>query len=88
MIGTNDNVGLEKGLDGIYTWESHGDIPSDAVERRSMVEKQDAAEAKVPMNPPRMRWRPPRAMKKKQGETIMKGHKNYDLMLNLQLGIR
>uniref|UniRef100_A0A804HR10 Phosphatidylinositol 4-phosphate 5-kinase n=1 Tax=Musa acuminata subsp. malaccensis TaxID=214687 RepID=A0A804HR10_MUSAM len=78
----------EKGLDGIYTWESHGDIPSGMVERRSMVEKQDAAEAKVPMNPPRMRWRPPRAMKKKQGETIMKGHKNYDLMLNLQLGIR
>ncbi|XP_072975824.1 phosphatidylinositol 4-phosphate 5-kinase 6-like [Typha angustifolia] len=25
---------------------------------------------------------------KKQGETISKGHKNYDLMLNLQLGIR
>ncbi|RWW03570.1 hypothetical protein BHE74_00014708 [Ensete ventricosum] len=88
VIGTNDNVGLEKGLDKIYTWESHGDVPSDLFERRSMVEKQDAAEARVPMNPPRMRWRPPRATKKKQGETIMKGHKNYDLMLNLQLGIR
>ncbi|KAI5554479.1 hypothetical protein BDE02_19G016400 [Populus trichocarpa] len=25
---------------------------------------------------------------KKQGQTISKGHKNYDLMLNLQLGIR
>lgn len=25
---------------------------------------------------------------KKQGETIYKGHKNYELMLNLQLGIR
>ncbi len=25
---------------------------------------------------------------KKQGETISKGHKNYELMLNLQLGIR
>ncbi|XP_051138890.1 phosphatidylinositol 4-phosphate 5-kinase 6 isoform X2 [Andrographis paniculata] len=25
---------------------------------------------------------------KKQGETISKGHRNYDLMLNLQLGIR
>ncbi|URD72482.1 PIPKc [Musa troglodytarum] len=88
VIGTNDNVGLEKGLDGIHTWDSHGDTPSDMVERRSMVEKQDVAEAKVPTNPPRMRWRPPRATKKKQGETIMKGHKNYDLMLNLQLGIR
>lgn len=25
---------------------------------------------------------------KKPGQTISKGHKNYDLMLNLQLGIR
>jgi 1-phosphatidylinositol-4-phosphate 5-kinase len=25
---------------------------------------------------------------KRQGETISKGHKNYELMLNLQLGIR
>jgi 1-phosphatidylinositol-4-phosphate 5-kinase len=25
---------------------------------------------------------------KKQGQTISKGHKNYELMLNLQLGIR
>ncbi|MCI29788.1 phosphatidylinositol 4-phosphate 5-kinase 4-like, partial [Trifolium medium] len=25
---------------------------------------------------------------KRQGETICKGHKNYELMLNLQLGIR
>ena len=25
---------------------------------------------------------------KKSGHTVSKGHKNYDLMLNLQLGIR
>ncbi|KAL6870668.1 hypothetical protein ACP4OV_014516 [Aristida adscensionis] len=31
---------------------------------------------------------PPRPGKKQQGETISKGHKNYELMLNLQLGIR
>jgi len=30
---------------------------------------------------------PPRPGKK-QGETISKGHRNYELMLNLQLGIR
>ncbi|KAJ3681044.1 hypothetical protein LUZ60_015533 [Juncus effusus] len=35
---------------------------------------------------PMMRW-PPREIKR-QGETISKGHKNYELMLNLQLGIR
>uniref|UniRef100_A0A0D9X2F8 Phosphatidylinositol 4-phosphate 5-kinase n=1 Tax=Leersia perrieri TaxID=77586 RepID=A0A0D9X2F8_9ORYZ len=33
------------------------------------------------------RWVPPREAKR-QGETIAKGHKNYELMLNLQLGIR
>lgn len=31
--------------------------------------------------------KPPRLVKR-QGETISKGHKNYELMLNLQLGIR
>ncbi|KAL1300630.1 hypothetical protein HN51_045281 [Arachis hypogaea] len=33
---------------------------------------------------PNFRLKPP----KRQGETIAKGHKNYELMLNLQLGIR
>ncbi|XP_038980605.1 phosphatidylinositol 4-phosphate 5-kinase 6-like isoform X1 [Phoenix dactylifera] len=33
-----------------------------------------------------IKWPPPEV--KKQGETISKGPKNYDLMLNLQLGIR
>lgn len=36
---------------------------------------------------PRCMRGPPRPGKK-QGETISKGHKNYELMLNLQLGIR
>ncbi|KAL5078253.1 hypothetical protein RYX36_017237 [Vicia faba] len=35
-------------------------------------------------NSPRLRI----TASKKQGETIAKGHKNYELMLNLQLGIR
>nr|GMC63372.1 phosphatidylinositol 4-phosphate 5-kinase 6-like [Ipomoea batatas] len=30
----------------------------------------------------------PKVVAKKQGEVICKGHKNYELMLNLQLGIR
>ncbi|KAF7824728.1 phosphatidylinositol 4-phosphate 5-kinase 6-like [Senna tora] len=34
--------------------------------------------------PPHLRLKPT----KRQGETISKGHKNYELMLNLQLGIR
>ena len=32
--------------------------------------------------------RTPPMPRKKQGETISKGHRNYELMLNLQLGIR
>ena len=35
-------------------------------------------------HPPNLKLKPP----KRQGETISKGHKNYELMLNLQLGIR
>jgi 1-phosphatidylinositol-4-phosphate 5-kinase len=35
-----------------------------------------------------MRTPPRPAGKKQQGETISKGHRNYELMLNLQLGIR
>jgi 1-phosphatidylinositol-4-phosphate 5-kinase len=39
------------------------------------------------MGTPELKWGPPR-VRKQQGETISKGHKNYDLMLNLQLGMR
>ncbi|CAK7340232.1 unnamed protein product [Dovyalis caffra] len=42
------------------------------------------AEEGIPRGMP---MRVPRASKR-QGETISKGHRNYDLMLNLQLGIR
>ncbi|KAJ3683823.1 hypothetical protein LUZ60_014050 [Juncus effusus] len=37
---------------------------------------------------PEMKWDPPKKGQKRQGETISRGHKNYELMLNLQLGIR
>lgn len=41
-------------------------------------------EDSVSRGPPHLRLKPP----KRQGVTISKGHKNYELMLNLQLGIR
>ncbi|XP_042379514.1 phosphatidylinositol 4-phosphate 5-kinase 6-like isoform X2 [Zingiber officinale] len=48
----------------------------------------DDADPKLASRPQHRRsWAPPRPPKK-QGETITKGHKNYELMLNLQLGIR
>ncbi|KAK9671210.1 hypothetical protein RND81_12G013700 [Saponaria officinalis] len=43
--------------------------------------------SRVPPGTPGRPLRIPKAGKK-QGETITKGHKNYELMLNLQLGIR
>ncbi|KAK8949920.1 Phosphatidylinositol 4-phosphate 5-kinase 4 [Platanthera guangdongensis] len=42
--------------------------------------------SRMSRSPGRIRWVAKEM--KKQGETISRGHKNYDLMLNLQLGIR
>jgi 1-phosphatidylinositol-4-phosphate 5-kinase len=57
----------------------------------SLVEGEDGEETRTDRSCLRtsscMRTPPPRSGKK-QGETISKGHKNYELMLNLQLGIR
>ncbi|XP_072996209.1 phosphatidylinositol 4-phosphate 5-kinase 4-like [Typha latifolia] len=91
--------GGDKGFDRICIWESDGDITCDIVDGSSVVAgggkkapeelmarlrfDEPAFAAKLPPT----RWAPPREPKK-QGETISKGHKNYELMLNLQLGIR
>jgi len=49
--------------------------------------RQDEDAPRLSRSQPNQPIRLPKTMKK-QGETISKGHKNYDLMLNLQLGIR
>nr|DAD29343.1 TPA_asm: hypothetical protein HUJ06_030811 [Nelumbo nucifera] len=82
----------DKGLDRIYISESDGDITCDIVDANSMpsrdgddgiggpqVEDAGARLQQLKMQPRET---------KRQGETISKGHKNYELMLNLQLGIR
>ncbi|KAL5994647.1 hypothetical protein ACLOJK_024700 [Asimina triloba] len=94
----------ERALEGITNWDDIGFdcLPQqerksafDALERRSIVgddalglaamRLSDVDSSRAPRTPI-TKWQP-REMKR-QGETISKGHKNYDLMLNLQLGIR
>lgn len=64
-------------------------ISLSAVERQfdrillNEMEKENAASKSVRR---RQKWHPKEV--KRPGETILKGHRNYDLMLNLQLGIR
>jgi 1-phosphatidylinositol-4-phosphate 5-kinase len=82
------NVGMERPLDGFHMLD--GDESGDVGSRISMVGNleddllgiriNDASPRGLPMEVPRR--------ENKQGETIWKGHKNYELMLTLQLGIR
>jgi len=84
------SVGVERPLDRLHMLDGDGDESGDVGSRTAMVGNLEddllglhinAANPKgLPMKVPR------RA--KKQGDTICKGHKNYELMLNLQLGIR
>ncbi|KAL8489345.1 hypothetical protein ACS0TY_024818 [Phlomoides rotata] len=62
---------------------SDGAAPSAWISGSGMGEGEDAyagAQSGTPLRIPKVA--------KRQGETISKGHRNYDLMLNLQLGIR
>ncbi|XP_058079772.1 phosphatidylinositol 4-phosphate 5-kinase 6-like isoform X2 [Magnolia sinica] len=79
-VARRNNSSAEKNFDGIGNWE--GDMSFDALDRKSAFDDVDSRAPRTPM----MKWQQ-REMKR-QGETISKGHKNYDLMLNLQLGIR
>ncbi|KAJ6818588.1 putative phosphatidylinositol 4-phosphate 5-kinase 6 [Iris pallida] len=88
--------GSERGFDKICIWESDGDITCEIVDGNSVMSgggrvssdgSEDAESRGSSRNQqPHVRWAPKAV--KKQGETICKGHKNYELMLNLQLGIR
>ncbi|KAF9596848.1 hypothetical protein IFM89_013896 [Coptis chinensis] len=87
--------GLEKGFDRICIWESDGDITCDIVDGNSMIGRdEDDSFKSLELDDGDVYGTPRQMMKmqpketKRQGETISKGHKNYELMLNLQLGIR
>ncbi|KAF8009952.1 hypothetical protein BT93_J0815 [Corymbia citriodora subsp. variegata] len=70
-----------------YSWGSEGsdgNILKDDDEGMENIQPQDSSVAATLTKQQMLRIKPP----KKQGETISKGHRNYELMLNLQLGIR
>ncbi|XP_015628903.1 phosphatidylinositol 4-phosphate 5-kinase 6 isoform X2 [Oryza sativa Japonica Group] len=78
-----------------HLWGSDGEVKPDIADdwrRRSSVREgrgPPPPSLAAPPPPPHVDKgaAPPRVMKR-QGVTIAKGHKNYELMLNLQLGIR
>ncbi|KAK3127921.1 hypothetical protein QOZ80_7AG0580200 [Eleusine coracana subsp. coracana] len=103
VSGLSNSSGGDRKYDKICIWESDGDITCDivdglalgdeAVAARRSVRTEDGGEGRemAPVSPaPRIaQWVPPPPPEvKRQGEIIAKGHKNYELMLNLQLGVR
>uniref|UniRef100_A0A7N0ZR40 Phosphatidylinositol 4-phosphate 5-kinase n=1 Tax=Kalanchoe fedtschenkoi TaxID=63787 RepID=A0A7N0ZR40_KALFE len=77
------SVGLDRPLDRMQMLEADGCYPNRDADDVMGLEADLSAKIGDPAKPIRV----PKAAKR-QGETISKGHKNYELMLNLQLGIR
>uniref|UniRef100_A0A5B7APR2 Phosphatidylinositol 4-phosphate 5-kinase n=1 Tax=Davidia involucrata TaxID=16924 RepID=A0A5B7APR2_DAVIN len=90
--GRLSNGGSGGGRGGAFSWGSDSDIVDDGyqVAGREVVEEGlgnlqlDDSDNLRGTRLQSIRIQP----MKRQGETISKGHKNYELMLNLQLGIR
>ncbi|KAL2320664.1 hypothetical protein Fmac_029633 [Flemingia macrophylla] len=86
------SIGLEKPADRLQMWDG-GESDANSARTPSLVSDleedlmalrvDDAGESLGQLQP----LKAPKKSKR-QGETICKGHKNYELMLNLQLGIR
>ncbi|KAF3526051.1 hypothetical protein F2Q69_00049232 [Brassica cretica] len=87
------SVGLDRAFEKKNMWGSEsgeGAADIDSTTRRDLDAEIMRLEAEgfiQSLKPIPVPMRLPRAGKK-QGETISKGHRNYELMLNLQLGIR
>jgi 1-phosphatidylinositol-4-phosphate 5-kinase len=85
----------EKNFRKICIWESDGeagDITCDIVDNVSVLSRIGSGTVSDPQEIKQLRFNRNHCSfaseVKRPGETISKGHKNYDLMLNLQLGIR
>jgi 1-phosphatidylinositol-4-phosphate 5-kinase len=101
VSGLSNSSGGDGKYDKICIWESDGDITCDIVDGPALGDEAVSVRRSfrtdgggddrvlLPSSPaPHItQWVPPREAKR-QGETIAKGHKHYELMLNLQLGIR
>ncbi|KDP29267.1 hypothetical protein JCGZ_16656 [Jatropha curcas] len=82
------SVGVERAYDKMNMWEGEDDYSDGNSSVGKPLEsdllglnlEEGLCNKSVPIKVPKL--------VKRQGETICKGHKNYDLMLNLQLGIR
>ncbi|PKI50850.1 hypothetical protein CRG98_028757, partial [Punica granatum] len=87
------SVGVERTVDRMKMFESDGDFGGNVLREGGRdldadllrLEMEDCGNLPTPGVGQQLRI--PKNVKK-QGETIYKGHKNYELMLNLQLGIR
>ncbi|KAL8467183.1 hypothetical protein ACS0TY_036048 [Phlomoides rotata] len=87
------SVGVDRAFPRICIWESdgeEGDITCDIIDNveASMLYRDGFLFDKDGIQQFRRNPCSLGGETKKPGETISKGHKNYDLMLNLQLGIR
>ncbi|CAN7095233.1 hypothetical protein BRARA_I03924 [Brassica rapa] len=87
------SVGLDRAFEKMNMWGSEsgeGAADIDSTTRRDLdaeIMRLEAEGLIQSLRPSPVPMRLPKAGKK-QGETISKGHRNYELMLNLQLGIR
>ena len=93
VVSLEGRFSVEKNLPRICIWESDdeaGEITCDIVDalEASILYKEGSGEKSGGEMGGRKERMIDLAAAKKPGETISKGHKNYDLMLNLQLGIR
>ncbi|KAJ7976614.1 phosphatidylinositol- 4-phosphate 5-kinase 5 [Quillaja saponaria] len=89
------SVGVERPIDRMQLWGGDGDESCDDGGAKTPTEGVELEEDLMGLHvddasshgTPGHQMKLPRKSKR-QGETICKGHKNYELMLNLQLGIR
>ncbi|KAJ7972125.1 phosphatidylinositol- 4-phosphate 5-kinase 5 [Quillaja saponaria] len=89
------SVGVERPIDRMNLWDGDRDESCDVGGARTPTEGMELEDGlrSLHFDDANIKGIPRKPMKlprkaKRQGETICKGHKNYDLMLNLQLGIR
>ncbi|KAK1602421.1 hypothetical protein QYE76_016754 [Lolium multiflorum] len=91
VSGRGSSSSGRSNLSGGSNWGSDGDVKveiTDDWKRRNSTREGRGLPPPSPAPHIAKGAAAPLRISKRQGETIAKGHKNYELMLNLQLGIR